>query len=260
MPELPEVEAASRVLRAAAAGRMIVSFRLLHPSLKARLPARRARAVAGHRIERVERRGKHQLVVLDDGRILHVHFRMAGDWDIAPADAPLPKHARAVIELSDGMRVALVDPRALGTITLHEAGMLALPELGPEPSDAGFDAAFLGRVLATRRGPIKPALLDQRVASGIGNIYAAEALWIAGVDPRTPASSLGRIRLRRLVACVRQALAAGAASAGRYSAGDATGLAVYGRDGEPCRRCGSRIRRIVQAGRSTWHCPGCQRR
>ena len=260
MPELPEVEAASRVLRSAAVGRRIVSLRMLHSSHRAALPARRLRVVIGRRIEGVERRGKHQLLMLDDGRVIHAHFRMAGDWHVGRAEEPLPKFARAALELSDGSRVSLVDPRALSTMKIHDAGELVLPSLGPDPADAGFDSAFLKRALAKRRGPIKPALLDQRVASGVGNIYAVEGLWIAGIDPRTPASSLGPTRLSRLVTGIRQALAAGESGAGRYSDGDASRLEVYGREGEACSRCGGSIRRIVQAGRSTYFCPGCQRR
>ena len=260
MPELPEVEAASRILRSAAVGRTIVSLRMLHPSLRSALPARRLRAVAGRRIDRVERRGKHQLLLLDNGRVIHAHFRMAGDWHVGRTGEALPKFARAVLDLSDGTRISLIDPRALSTVKLHDAGELALPSLGPDPADPAFDVSFLKGALAGRRGAIKPALLDQRVASGVGNIYAAEGLWIARIDPRATASSLGPVRLARLIAGIRQALAAGEASAGRYSEGDASGLEVYGREGEPCSRCGGRIRRIVQAGRSTYFCPGCQRR
>ncbi len=260
MPELPEVEAATRILRKAVIGKSIASLRMIHPSLRSALPARRLRRVAGRRIESVERRGKHQLLLLDDGQVIHAHFRMAGDWDVGRADTAPPKFARAMLELTDGTRVSLVDPRALSTMKLHNAGELLLPSLGPDPADAGFDAGFLRNVLANRRGPIKPALLDQRVASGVGNIYAAEALWLARIDPRAPASSLGPARLRRLVEGIRQALDRGEASAGRYSDGDTAGLEVYGREGEACSRCGGKIRRIVQAGRSTYFCPGCQRR
>src|SRR5688500_1864170 len=256
MPELPEVEAASRVLRSAAVGRRVVALRMFHPSLRAALPTRRLRVVAGRRIDGVERRGKHQLLMLDDGRVIHAHFRMAGDWHVGRAEEELPKFARAALELSDGTRISLVDPRALSTMKLHDPGELALPSLGPDPADPSFDVVFLRRALAKRRGPIKPALLDQRIASGVGNIYAVEGLWIAGIDPRTPASSLGPTRLARLITGIRQALALGESSTGRYSDGDATGLEVYGREGEACSRCGARIRRIVKAGRSTYFCPG----
>ena len=260
MPELPEVEAASRILRKAAVGKSIASLRMMHPSLRAALPARRLRRVVGRRIESVERRGKHQLLVLDDGQVVHAHFRMAGDWEVGDTESALPKFARAVLELTDGTRISLVDPRALSTMKVHDAGELELPSLGPDPADAAFDGAFLRRVLAKRRGAIKPALLDQRVASGVGNIYAVEALWLARIDPRASASSLGPARLGRLVDGIRQALSKAEAAAGRYSEGDTTGLEVYGREGEACSRCGGKIRRIVQAGRSTYFCAGCQRR
>lgn len=260
MPELPEVEAASRILRRATVGKTIVSLRLLHATLRARTPPRTLRSLADHRIERVERRGKHQLMILDDDRIVHAHFRMAGDWHVGPASEPLHKFARAALTLSNGTRVSLIDPRALSTVRIVAAGELAIPSLGPDPSDPAFDGAFLKRMLSTRRGPIKPALLDQRIAAGVGNIYSAEALWIARIDPRAPSSSLGAVRLQRLADSIRQALDDGAANATRYADSDPDRFSVYGRDGEPCERCGARIRRISQAGRSTYYCPRCQRR
>ena len=241
-------------------GRVIRSARLLHPGLRKRLPARRLRAIVGRRVDRVERRGKHQLIILDDERTLHVHFRMAGDWHVDSPDAPVPKYARAVIEMSDDTRVSLIDPRALSTLSLHDRGATVLPSLGPEPSEDAFNPAFLRKALASRRGAIKPALLDQRVASGIGNIYAAEALWLARIDPRATSSSLGATRLGRLVEGIRQALAVAETVAGRYADGAGARFKVYDREGEPCDRCGARIRRITQAGRSTWFCPRCQRR
>ncbi|MEP6691910.1 MAG: DNA-formamidopyrimidine glycosylase family protein, partial [Gemmatimonadaceae bacterium] len=173
MPELPEVERAARMLERAARGKVIARLRVLHPSLARTLTPAVARRARGKRIERVERRGKHQLLHLDDGSILHAHFRMTGDWAIDREGAPLDRFARAVIDLEGGTRVSLIDPRALGTLVLHKPGELALPELGPEPPDKAFTPAALARALAARRGPTDPALLDQRIAAGIGNIYAA---------------------------------------------------------------------------------------
>jgi formamidopyrimidine-DNA glycosylase len=211
-------------------------------------------------VESVERRGKHQFVRLDDGSVLHVHFRMAGDWEIGRAADPVPRHARALLELDDDTRVALVDPRALGTLRVHRAGDASLPVLGPEATDAGLDAETLRRAFAAKRGAVKPALLDQRIIAGLGNIYAAEALWWARISPLTPARTLGRARLERLVAGIREALARGADSPARYSSAEGGPLEVYDREGQPCSRCGARIRRITQAGRSTYYCPRCQRR
>ena len=207
------------------------------------------------------RRGKHQLLVLDDGRMLHVHFRMAGDWAIGRSDEPLPRFARAAVELTDGTRIALVDPRALSTVELHPVGHDPLGELGLEPSDAAMTPTRLLEAFARRRGPIKPVLLDQHVIAGIGNIYASEALWRAKINPEAPAADLTRARVTTLLAAIRQVLGTAARLPGRYRAArESTRIAVYGRAGKPCRRCGTSIERLVQAGRSTFFCPSCQRR
>jgi formamidopyrimidine-DNA glycosylase len=184
---------------------------------------------------------------------------MAGDWQIDTVDLPIGPRARVVIEFTDGARVSLVDPRALSTMSLHAAGQSALPDLGPEPADPTLTPTTLRASLRTRRGPIKPVLLDQRVIAGIGNIYASEALWRARIDPRAPATDLAMDRIRTLLAAIRHVLGAAAQLPGRYK--DAAGsrrIAVYGRAGKPCRRCSTSIERIVQAGRSTFYCPVCQ--
>ena len=260
MPELPEVETAVRELRAVAVGRRVTLLALRHPALARRVTPAALRAIVGRRIERVERRGKHQLLHLDDGGVVHVHFRMSGDWVVLHDDGDAePRSTRALLALDDGSRVALVDPRALATIELFDAGAAPELALGPEPDDRAFTAAALGRALARRRGPIKPALLDQRVVAGVGNIYAAEALWRAKLSPLAPAAGLSDAELARLVRGIRAALRAGARRPGRYSSGEAVQrLAVYDREGKPCRRCRTTIERIVQAGRSTWFCPRCQ--
>ena len=251
MPELPEVEAAVRRLRTAVEGRTIVGARVIHPSLRARIPSRHARSLVGARIARVERRGKHQLLHLDDGRVVHAHFRMSGDWHVDRDNGPEPRFARAVVELDDGARIWLVDPRALSTIEVRAAAPEVQLDLGPDATDPALGPGELARALARRRGAIKPALLDQRVVAGIGNIYAAESLWRARIDPRTPAAALSHGELKRLLAAVRHVMAR--ALEGRIR------FAVYGREGEPCRRCRTPIARVVQAGRSTYFCPRCQR-
>jgi formamidopyrimidine-DNA glycosylase len=250
MPELPEVEAAVRLLRAATEGRMIVRARVMHPSLRARVTPARLRSLAGARVDRVERRGKHQLLHLADGRALHAHFRMAGDWLVDRAAAPPPRFARAVVELDDGARIWLVDPRALSTLDVRDAAASLELRLGPEATDLAFGPRDLAHALARRRGAIKPALLDQRLIAGIGNIYAAEALWRARLDPRTPAASMTESELTRLLAAIRSVMQRAMDGGMRF--------AVYGREGRPCRRCGSPIARITQAGRSTYFCPSCQ--
>jgi formamidopyrimidine-DNA glycosylase len=259
VPELPEVERAARALRKAALGKTIASVRAIHPALRRKLPPARARLAKGKRIESIERRGKHQLLHLDSGDTLVVHFRMNGDWEIGTTADSLDRFARAVIELTDGTRVSLVDRRALSSITLDREGASSLPKLGREASDRTLDADYLLEALKKKKIPIKPALMDQSVVAGLGNIYVVEALWEAELDPRTPAAKMVRGNLEKLVAAIRLVLSPKKRRPGRYT--DMRGVsrfAVYDREGAICRRCGGTIERIVQAGRSTYFCPDCQ--
>jgi formamidopyrimidine-DNA glycosylase len=252
MPELPEVESAVRALRAAAQGRVIVRARVLHPSLRARVAPARLRSLTGARVARVERRGKHQLLHFDDGRVLHAHFRMAGDWHVDRADSDPPRFGRAVVELDDGARVWLVDPRALSTLDIRDDGAALNLGLGPDATDPGLRARDFAPLLARRRGPIKPALLDQTLIAGVGNIYAAEALWHARLDPRVGAAALSHAEIATLLAAIRSVM--------RRALKGTIRFAVYDRGDLPCRRCRTTIERIKQAGRSTYFCPGCQTR
>ena len=256
MPELPEVESAVRRVRGAAAGKSIRRVELFHASLRRRLSSSHLRSLRGARVRDVERRGKHQLFMLDDGRVLHAHFRMTGDWTIDAAADALPRFARAAITFTDDSRVVLDDPRALSTLDLHPAH--APPELGlgPEPSDPNLTPDFLRSLFAKRRGPIKPVLLDQRIIAGLGNIYAAEALWHAKLSPLAGASTLSRAQTAALLSAIRRVIAR--ATGARYTDSSVSRLAVYDREGKPCRRCRTTIKRIAQAGRSTYFCPKCQ--
>ena len=256
MPELPEVESAVRRLRGALVGRTIADVKLLHPALRRRLSPARARSLRGATIASVERRGKHQLVHLADGRVVHAHFRMTGDWTIDTVTDELPRFARAAIALDNGIRVVLDDPRALSTLDVHAANAAPSLGLGPEPSDPALTASSLHAAFAKRRGPVKPVLLDQRVIAGLGNIYAAESLWHARISPTTPAASLSEKQIAVLLRAIRALIAK--ATGARYTDSSVSRLAVYDRDGKRCRRCGSTIERIVQAGRSTYFCSGCQ--
>jgi formamidopyrimidine-DNA glycosylase len=256
MPELPEVEAALDVLRTRARGRTIVRMRVLHPALRRRLNPKQLRALVGARIARVERRGKHQLLHLDDGRILHAHFRMNGDWTLVDTGAPLPKFARAVLDFDDGSSLVFVDSRALGTIDIHPADAELDLGLGPDAADPEWTAEQLAIALAPRRGPIKPALLDQKLVAGLGNIYAAEALWRARISPVRRADALTVTQVRALRAAIAAVITR--ATGSRYTDDDTVALDVYDREGLPCRRCGTPIERVMQAGRSTFFCPRCQ--
>lgn len=258
VPELPEVEHAARTLARATSGARITRAKVLHPFVGRRLGTTSLRRLAGRSIARVERRGKHQLAMLDDGSMLHVHFRMTGDWVVRSPGAELPPFARFVLELENGARIVLADPRALSTVELLEPGAVLATILGPDAVSARFDAAHLRHALRRRRIPIKPALLDQSVVAGIGNIYAAEALWLARIDPRVPASQIGAREAERLVRAIRRVLSRGRNGSGRYSSTGSLRLQVYDREGKRCSRCRTMIERIVQSARSTYWCPGCQ--
>ncbi len=271
MPELPEVERATQLLRAALEGRRIADVRTLHPSAARALPPQAARSLEGRTVVRIERRAKYQLLHLDDARIVEVHFKMTGDWAIGPATLPPPALERVRLVTQEGTRISLVDGRAFAVVRVHEAGATFLPPLGLEPLDAAWSAEVLKLALARKSGPIKPALLDQRVVAGLGNIYSAEALWEAAIHPRARANRLSLVRVQRLADAARLVLerAPAARYYGQrtvddgytYALGDGSDESwrVYDREGEPCERCGAPIRRMEQAGRSTYYCGRCQR-
>ncbi len=261
MPELPEVETAVRRLRPAVIGRTIVRVRTLHSMTRRTLPPDPAAALAGRQIVHVDRWAKYQTIWLDDGSAIEVHFRMAGDWAFGPTStSDAIRFARAAIDLDDGSTVTLVDSRGFGTLRRIAPGTPPAVR-APDALDAAFDAPYLARVLTGRRQAIKPTLLDQAVVGGIGNIYASEALWRARIDPRTPPARVGPRRVARLALAIRETLRDAIADPGRYANDDALDrLAVYDRAGAPCARCRRAIVRIVQGGRSTYYCPGCQRR
>jgi formamidopyrimidine-DNA glycosylase len=257
VPELPEVERAARALRAAIEGEVFERVEVLHAALSRRVPGGALRSLSGARVLSVERRGKHQLVHLDDGRVVHVHFRMNGDWVIGASSDPMPRYARAVFRFTNGVRVVLEDSRALSTLDVHAANADLPLDLGPEPFDPALTASRFRALLAQRRIPIKVALLDQRIIAGLGNIYASESLWRAKIDPRAIATALELPHLRQLLVAIRAVIKR--ATGGRYTRLENARLDVYDREGDICRRCGGRIERILQSGRSTYFCPRCQR-
>ena len=261
MPELPEVEEAMQRLKKAVEGKTIAKAKALHPAIARQFPDASARRLRQQRIVKIERRGKHQLLHLDNGSTVHAHFRMNGDWLLSRVEDSVDRFTRAMIELTDGTRIELNDSRALCSIRLHPKGENPLPSLGIEANDPLLDADYLKTALKSRRGPIKPALIDQKIIAGLGNIYAAEALWRSMISPRAVAASLSRQRLARLADAIHSVLEAENRPPGRYteSAGRER-FAVYDREGQPCVRCGASIRRIPQGGRSTYYCPVCQKR
>jgi len=255
MPELPEVAAAVRRIRPRVRGRRIVAVEPLHAATRRALPPAVRRRLIGRTIAEVTRRGKYQLLVLDDGTQLVAHFRLDGDWVVQGSAAPVPPHARLVLRLDHDRSLILTDPRALASVTCD-----LIPDIGPEADAPDLTTDTLLARLAGTRTPIKLALLDQRRLAGLGNIYAAEALWRAGIDPRMPAKRLDRQQTARLLRGIRAALRDGERRAGRYRTGTRTApFKVYDRAGRSCTRCGEAIATLTQGGRTTYWCPGCQR-
>lgn len=269
MPELPEVEAVCRRLRLETLGAEIVSAHFQRPGVvRPQRTATLARKIAGRRIEAVRRRGKNILIQLSGTLTLHVHLRMTGNLYWIPDVRFRPVTARAWFELDGGRGLLYDDPRALGRIHLlrDEEVAEALDGVGIEPLSAEFTAAEFRRLAAASRQPIKIFLLDQRHVAGIGNIYAAEALFRARINPRRPATQLRPHRLNRLHAAIVEILTEAVESAynaymapGRFQEAEWFPLRVYGREGQACEVCGREIRRFEQGGRSTYHCPTCQR-
>lgn len=269
MPELPEVEAVCRRLRQEAAPfSLIVSARFPRPGIAApQTPQSIARRIAGRRIEAVRRRGKNILIDLTGGLTLHVHLRMTGNLFMIPDHRLRPAAARAWFEFEDGRALIYEDPRVLGRIQLHSTAELEeiIGELGIEPLSPEFTPEKFIELARASRQPVKVFLMDQRHVVGIGNIYAAEALFEARIDPRRPAHRLSAVRLRRLHAGIVGVLDRAVQSAciaymhpGRFQEAEWFPVQVYDREGESCGVCHRAVRRVAQGGRSTYYCPGCQ--
>lgn len=274
MPELPEVETVRKVLEPMLVGRRFESVAILDSRLtRPAAPAEVAAELQGERVASVERRGKYLVVRFESGLLLLVHLRMTGSLVHSRDGAPSEDHhRRAVVTLDDGSDVIYRDVRRFGTWLVLRADELDPyldGRLGSEPLDATFSARKLRDRLSARRAPIKAVLLDQRTLAGIGNIYADEALWRARIAPRRPAGELSDRELGSLHRAIRRALEAGIARQGAtlrdYRTPDGGSgrmqdeFKVYGRAGDPCRRCGTPIEKTRLGGRGTWFCPNCQR-
>jgi formamidopyrimidine-DNA glycosylase len=293
VPELPEVEIVRRELSPVMAGAQIVKVELRRPDLRAPFPRRFRSRLEGRTVVELNRRAKYLLAELSSGETLVMHLGMSGSFRIEAgagnfrlkaeatsqsdrqnrpeaAVAKPDRHDHVVFHLSSGATVIFNDPRRFGVMDLLPAGGLpshpALAALGPEPLSADFDGSALARVCAGKKTTLKAALLDQRVVSGLGNIYVSEALHLAGLSPHRRASTIAtpsgapRPAAHRLAAAIKQVLEAAIAraSAGSYRS---SRFRVYDREGARCRRrgCAGIIRRRTQAGRSTFYCGACQR-
>jgi formamidopyrimidine-DNA glycosylase len=270
MPELPEVEYVARQLRAALVGRAIVAVEVgwARAISAPEVEAFRA-AVRGRRIVAVSRRAKHLLIALDSGETLVIHRRMSGNVTLVAAGAE-PLYTRVRFTLDDGRDLVFSDPRKFGRIALLAPSELEamLDALGPEPLEEDFTPEVLAQRLAGRERALKALLLDQAVIAGLGNIYADEALFRARLHPLRAGASLAPAEVAALRWGIRDALRTGlehgGTTIGRHrDAYDEAGtnldhLDVYRRTGQPCRRCGTAIARIVVAQRGTHFCPRCQ--
>lgn len=270
MPELPEVEAVRLELAPVLVGRRVTGVRLHREGLRRRFPDDFEDRLAGRTVRQLTRRGKYLLAELSSRETLVMHLGMSGSFRVEPMPSerrPPQPHDHVEFAVSSGLTIVFNDPRRFGLMDLVAPGQLdAALRLGPEPLDAAFDALALARACAGRRTPIKSVLMDQQVVAGVGNIYAGEALFRAKLSPRRPAATLAtpsahpRARTRLLVAAVKAVLRHAVHRQTRQPDREAR-FRVYERAGAECPRagCSGRIRRIVQAGRSTFYCPRCQR-
>jgi formamidopyrimidine-DNA glycosylase len=273
MPELPEVETAARDLDAQVAGARIAELEKLDTPKMVETPELEVfkGLIVGHRIARAYRRAKWILVTLDAGWTLAIHLRMSGSiWVAGPDEAP-DAHVHLILRLEDGRRIFFRDVRKFGRLRLLDAeGLAALDRAhGPEPLEAGFTEAVLKRLVADRATKLKPLLLDQSVIAGLGNIYVDESLWYSQLHPTRPASSLKPKEVHALYEAIRFVLEKAVKARGSTLRDYRTGYGAkgemqdefqaYDREGEPCPRCATPIRRIVIAQRGTHLCPACQR-
>jgi formamidopyrimidine-DNA glycosylase len=270
MPELPEVETYIRELAPLLQGRSIVDVQVFWPRVVAAPDVSTfVRTMVGRRFQGFERRGKYLIFALSGGETLVVHLRMTGDLRVHPQATPADKHTRVVCTLDDGQDLHYRDQRKFGRIWLVSDPEQVTHGLGPEPLDSNFTAEILSKCLVGRRASIKALLLNQRLVAGIGNIYADEALFLAGIDPRRPGGDLTGEENARLHAAIGTVLQQGIAMRGSSLVNYAPPNGVKGsfqehhnvfrRTGEPCPRCGEPIRRERLAQRSTHFCAFCQR-
>ena len=279
MPELPEVETVMRGLQTRLEGRIITRALINRPNLRWPFPAGLAARLTGARVLGFRRRAKYILMRLSGGDSVLIHLGMSGRMVLTPG---IPNaetaHEHMVLELEDGWRVGFVDPRRFGSVDLvathAEDTHRLLAGMGPEPLEDTFSAVLLGAALAGKRTPIKTALLDQKIVSGLGNIYVCEALFRARVSPARLAHTIPGARAARLVPAIKatltEAIAAGGSSLRDYVQPDGElgyfqhAWKVYGREGKRCEICPGEpdcagIQRITQAGRSTFYCRRAQK-
>ncbi len=271
MPELPEVETTRRGIAPYLEGKKVTRVIAGQRNLRLPLSPGLSRELPGAAILRVERRGKYLILRTDRGSVI-LHLGMSGHLSFVPADTPPGKHDHLDIRMEDGTTLRLTDPRRFGLALWTRGEPLEHPllaEIGPEPLEEGFDGAYLHRASRGRKVAVKQFIMDGRIVAGVGNIYAGEALFRAGIHPEKKAGTISRRRCGRLARALREvleeAIAAGGTTLRDFRNGEgkpgyfAIKLDVYGREGEPCRSCGATIHATRQGGRSTFFCAICQK-
>jgi len=271
MPELPEVEVTRRGLAPRLSGRTLKQWSGLGLPLRYPLPA--LEPVVGATLRALRRRAKYLLFEFDNDWVLSWHLGMSGHFHVGTCQHPPRRHEHVRLDWADGTSLRYCDARRFGYVGLFAPGAWQrhpwFARLGPEPLDDLFSLHYWQAQCARRQTPIKQLIMDARVVVGLGNIYACEALFRAGIHPARAANRIAAKRLARLYAAMRQvlheAIAAGGSTIRDFLHIDggsgyfAHHFSVYGRAGQPCRRCAGTVRRIVQQGRSTFYCPRCQR-
>jgi formamidopyrimidine-DNA glycosylase len=270
MPELPEVETTVAGLKEPLLGRRLTHVEPRRPDMRKPFPVDLRQRMTGAEVVKLGRRAKYGLVGTDRGDTMIFHLGMSGRWVIDGDEINV--HDHLLLRTNEGRQLALRDPRRFGFVDLVATDALdlypAFTVMGPEPLGPDFSATYLKGALDGRVAPIKAMLLDQRIVAGLGNIYVCEALNMAGITPTREAGRIARPKLVALVEAIREvltaAIAAGGSSLRDYVRPDgqlgyfAKDWRVYGREGEPCP-CGGTVARRVDSGRSTFHCPACQK-
>ena len=274
MPELPEVETIRRGLEPLVKGRRVLQVTVRERRLRERIDPRALARLRGARWTGIRRRSKFLLLDTDADLTLLVHLGMTGRLWVSEAGTPQRAHEHVVIALQGDRELRFADARRFGLLRVLKSGSVdrdrLLRHLGPEPLDEDLGAEALHRLTRGRRQPVKSFLMDTRALAGIGNIYACEVLYRCGVHPKRAVGRIGldvwdRL-LKNLRLVLQEAISAGGTTVRDFQNAEgnagyfAVSLRVYGRAGEPCSRCRTRIRRIVQSGRSTFYCPQCQGR
>ncbi|EEI18730.1 Formamidopyrimidine-DNA glycosylase [Lentilactobacillus hilgardii] len=272
MPELPEVETVRRGLTELVAGSQIRTVDVLYPKMINLPPEDFTNALKNQIIKKIDRRGKYLFIRINNGLTIVSHLRMEGKYDVEPEGTPLSKHTHIVFHLTDGRQLRYNDTRKFGRINLvdtgHELTVAGLKTIGPEPTERDLTLDYMRKIFGKSKKLVKPFLLDQSNIAGLGNIYADEVLWLSKINPKQPVNTLSVVELKLLrksiIDEIKRAIDGHGTTVHSYSnaygeAGNFQNhLNVYGRQGEPCLRCGTPIEKIKLAQRGTHFCPNCQ--